>query len=109
MAWGSALAIEPWLKDPRIRRCPFIRRYRAAQTVGVPTSHEKIASGAASSSIIRATYCGCIRPRTGSAVASSSQSLAHLPVMFQGRLQVSVVVLLGQPGEKRARRRLDVA
>jgi len=37
------------------RRRPFILRYRVAQIVGVPTSQVKIASGAATSSIVFAT------------------------------------------------------
>ena len=58
MACGNALAIDPWLKEPSILRFPFIVRYRAAQIVGVPTSHVKTASSDASWSITRATCWG---------------------------------------------------
>ena len=59
MACGRALAMEPWLNEPISRRVPFIRRYRAAQMHGVPTSAVNTASAAASRSTVAATYCGC--------------------------------------------------
>ena len=72
----TALAMEPWDREPMIRRRPFIVRYREAQITGEPTSGRNTTSSSASSSRRRATYCGCTRPRPGE--ASWSRSLRVL-------------------------------
>ena len=72
MACGSALAMLPWLNEPISRRVPFMRRYRAVQMHGLPTSAVKTASGAASLSMVAATYCGCSGEAFRLSVASLS-------------------------------------
>ena len=62
IACAIALAIEPCQNEPISRRLPFMARYRAAQTVGRPTSQVKIASSDASRLMLWATCCGCSVP-----------------------------------------------
>ena len=75
IAWLIALAIEPCQNEPISRRLPFMVRWRAAQTVGRPTSAVKIASSAASSLTIRATCCGCRRVLPTACESSAARAL----------------------------------
>src|SRR5580704_16217695 len=63
MDWGSAFAMEPWLKEPIIRRSLVAFICRADQTLHMPVSAVKIASGAAISLSVAATGSGCMGVR----------------------------------------------
>src|SRR5208282_6636503 len=63
MDCGRAFAIDPWVKDPMIRLSFVARTYRDDQTLHIPVSTVKTASGAAISFNVAATCSGCIGVR----------------------------------------------
>ena len=107
IACGSALAIDPWLNEPTSRRRPFMRRYRAAHRVGVPTSARNTASSAATRSTAAAVTWGWIGPRSPCVSGQRVEPLASATVMRLHPRQVRRVAAVGQTRQQRGDRVLD--
>src|SRR5215813_10674314 len=103
-----ALAMEPCQKEPSSRRRPFMARYRAAHTVGRPTSQVKMASSAAWSLIALAICCGWISFLSGAALARSSSPLRAFAIVLLGLHKMRVIPLRVEQRQQWAERLFDV-
>ena len=91
-----------------VRRRPLARTWRSSQTVGVPPSAVKMASGSACWSISLARYCGWILPRSVGVARLSSVSIP-LPCRARQSSRNCAVAALRHARQQGRRRRLDVA